>query len=296
MEGKGRSTRQDAISCFVARLRNRNEIRELLNSREREIATYLQEATTHDSSCEGDTEETIAKAARASLKPIIVSWFPIPSASSNFTIVFPDGVGGFSTHDYEDVNLVDVVVDFIRGIYALYLNYPSPARHAWVFVERKLVNLFEGVSDPPPVHAGFKSAISKLEALRYPLLPDSQDDSQLLSSQVVQQEVSSPQIEPEESPVPVTSPDISSPPYADEVAVRLDLIREPVLSEESDSDDSLSECVPIHSRPSTSAQSHYKTIPVGRKGKGAKLPRVPSPEEGSALPKRKRTARKQFSV
>ena len=62
-------------------------------------------------------------------------------------------------HNYFSTALSEVIVDYLTVTYGLYLNYPSPAKHVWTFIERKLVALF-----PPnePCYTGYLVAVANI--------------------------------------------------------------------------------------------------------------------------------------
>lgn len=198
-------------------------------------------------------------------------------------------------------HLVDVIVEYIRGVFALYLNYPSPARNVWVVVERHLICLFHGVTDPPPVHAGFKSAVSKLFAL-----PNDDAEGGVVNQLLVQPseeqvESSEPFLEAWGSQCLDSSqllPDFDEYDTQQEYSLEVTYVPQPSVTDPDDNDHSRSKSVspspqysphePFSSRVGTGGS--VTSIPVEtvrRGGKGAKLPR-----EDSTICKRKRVDRK----
>lgn len=99
------------------------------------------------------------RSACDTLKPFIVGWSPTLKHLTNFSLIFPTGDGGYLRHDFNNTNLVNVVVHYFYGVYGLYLNYPSPARHVWTFIERRLADLFDSCTT---AYAGYYTAASQL--------------------------------------------------------------------------------------------------------------------------------------
>lgn len=154
VEGKGIASRRDTIAHFVTLLADDEELTRLLSQRKRDITELLLRKLN------SPTDEDRTRAAInavSSLKPFIVGWSNNLASLKNYSIIIPTGDGGYLRHNYFDSPLSEVVVEYFRVVYGFYLNYPSPTRHVWTFVERQLIDLFPSTE---AFYSGYLSAVA----------------------------------------------------------------------------------------------------------------------------------------
>lgn len=156
MEGKGLASRLETIDNFVTLLKDESQLYQLIETRKRDVAALL---LKNRSSVSEEERSEAKQAAVSSLKPFLVGWGTTYESLVDFSIVIPTGAGGYLRHNYFSTSLCQVVVDYLTVAYGFYLNYPSPAKHVWTFIERKLIGLF-----PPnePCYAGYLVAVANI--------------------------------------------------------------------------------------------------------------------------------------
>lgn len=160
--GKGRSSFSEACQGLVTIAKDNEELLTELASKRDQLTEQVKHANPRLA------PDKLLNEVNSLISPVLVCWgkHNPPSVFESFSILIPNGKGGIVKHHYpveKKFSLPEIVIRFIRILYGYNLNYPSSARYAWQFIERRLVDLYRFEEAPPIPLGAYQTNVAEIE-------------------------------------------------------------------------------------------------------------------------------------